>query len=178
MVHERVKAGKKAVPVSVNINIVNFYDDKLVDRIDRILEKYPISPNLITFEMDERVYVKKLDNVSKFIKKMHERGFRVYIDNFGNGYSSLNTLTSFEVDGIKIDRSFVNGSIETKDRVIIECVIDMAEKLGMNVVTKGIESEEQRKFLLNVGGSIMQGNYFSGPVSEEKLDTMIGEQRI
>lgn len=176
--YERVAAGKKVVPVSVNINIVNFYDDKLVDQIDRLLEKYPVSPELISFEMDERVYVKKLDNVSSFIRKMHERGFKVYIDNFGNGYSSLNTLTSFDVDGIKIDRSFVNGNIETKDRVIIECVINMAQKLGMNVVTKGIESEEQRSFLLNVGGSVMQGNYFSGPVSEEKLDTMIGEQII
>lgn len=172
--HERISQGLNTVPVSLNVNIVHFYEDKLVPFIDMLMEKYPIPAGLISFEMDEKVFAKNPSSVADFITRMHERGYSVFIDNFGNGYSSLNILTGFDIDGIKIDRSFIRGGMERADEIIISSVVDMASKLGLKVVTEGVENEEQRQFLIDVKCPFIQGNYYSGPVSEEKFSLMLG----
>lgn len=173
--YERISRNKTVVPVSLNVNIVHFYEDKLVPYLDSLMERYPIPANLLSFEMDEKVFAKNPSNVSEFIAQMHERGYQIFIDNFGNGYSSLNTLTGFDVDGIKIDRSFIRGGMEETDKIIISCVVDMALKLGLKVVTEGVENEEQRQFLMEVKCPYIQGNYYSGAVSEDKFSIMVEE---
>ena len=142
-VTERLESGKNIVPVSVNVSIVHFYDNKLIPYIDELLEKYKVKPELIYFEIDERIAVAKLENVSKVMNELQERGFRVYIDNFGSGYSALNTFTKFHPNGIKIGRSLMKTDLDINDKIIIKCVVNMGNKLNLEVVAEGVENEEQ-----------------------------------
>ena len=178
IVSERLKGGKKLVPISSNVSIVHFYDRKFIPFIDSLIEKYNINPEYINFEIDERIAVMKLENVAYVIDELRRRGFRVYIDNFGSGYSALNTFTKFNTNGIKIGRALMKSELDKNDMIIINCVINMGNKLGLEVVAEGVESEEQREFLIKCNCEYMQGNYFSRPVSLEALDRLLDDSKV
>ena len=172
IIAERMQSGKVMFPISANVSIVHFYDEKLIPYIDSLLEKYRVNPKYIYFEIDERIAVMKTENVSYTITELQSRGFKVYIDNFGSGYSALNTLTNLNTNGIKIGRSLMKRDLEKNDRIIMNCVINMGNKLGLEVISEGIESEEQREFLIKCNCQYMQGNLFSRSVSFEMLDKL------
>ncbi|MBR4341643.1 MAG: EAL domain-containing protein [Lachnospiraceae bacterium] len=178
IIDERMKNGKHMFPISANVSIVHFYDGKLIGFIDSLLEKYNVDPKYIYFEIDERIAVMKIDNVSNIIAELQRRGFLVYIDNFGSGYSALNTLTNFNPNGIKIGRSLMKKDLDKNDRIIMSCVINMGNKLGIEVISEGIECEEQRQFLIKSSCEYMQGNLFSGPVSIEAIDLMLDKANL
>jgi len=172
-VSEREKAGKKIVPVSVNVSIVHFYENKLLGYIDSLLEKYGVKPEHIGFEIDERIAVAKLDNVANVMTELQKRGFMVYIDNFGAGYSALNTFTKFSPNGIKIGRLLMKKELDRNDRIIIRCVVNMGNKLCLDVVAEGVENEEQRQYLIKSSCQYMQGNLFARPLEQEGLEKML-----
>jgi EAL domain-containing protein (putative c-di-GMP-specific phosphodiesterase class I) len=172
-VTERLESGKNIVPVSVNVSIVHFYDNKLIPYIDELLEKYKVKPELIYFEIDERIAVAKLENVSKVMNELQERGFRVYIDNFGSGYSALNTFTKFHPNGIKIGRSLMKTDLDKNDKIIIKCVVNMGNKLNLEVVAEGVENEEQRQFLIKSSCEYMQGNLFARPMQQDGFEKLL-----
>ncbi len=173
----RLKEGKKVFPISANVSIVHFYDGKLIPFIDSMMEKYEIDPEYIYFEIDERIAVMKIDNVEYVISELQKRGFRVYIDNFGSGYSALNTLTRFNTNGIKIGRSLMKKDLDKNDKIIMNCVINMGNKLGLEVISEGVESEEQRDFLIKCNCQLMQGNLYSRPVSMEEFEEMLNGKK-
>lgn len=174
-IYERFTAGLRVVPLSMNVSIVHFYDsEKLLDYIDSLHEKYPFPTKYIGFEMDEMIYVKRLDTMTDVIEKLHERGYKVFIDNFGSGYSSLNILTRFDIDGIKMDKSFMKNTMDRTEEIIISCVSDMAKKLKVDIMAEGVEREEQRNFLMSAGVTYIQGNYYSSSVTTDKFNIMIG----
>jgi EAL domain-containing protein (putative c-di-GMP-specific phosphodiesterase class I) len=170
---ERLESGKNIVPVSVNVSIVHFYDNKLIPYIDELLEKYKVKPELIYFEIDERIAVAKLENVSKVMNELQERGFGVYIDNFGSGYSALNTFTKFHPNGIKIGRSLMKTDLDKNDKIIIKCVVNMGNKLNLEVVAEGVENEEQRQFLIKSSCEYMQGNLFARPMQQDGFEKLL-----
>ena len=172
-VTERLESGKNIVPVSVNVSIVHFYDNKLIPYIDELLEKYKVKPELIYFEIDERIAVAKLENVSKVMNELQERGFGVYIDNFGSGYSALNTFTKFHPNGIKIGRSLMKTDLDKNDKIIIKCVVNMGNKLNLEVVAEGVENEEQRQFLIKSSCEYMQGNLFARPMQQDGFEKLL-----
>ena len=172
-VTERLESGKNIVPVSVNVSIVHFYDNKLIPYIDELLEKYKVKPELIYFEIDERIAVAKLENVAKVMHELQERGFRVYIDNFGSGYSALNTFTKFHPNGIKIGRSLMKTDLDKNDKIIIKCVVNMGNKLNLEVVAEGVENEEQRQFLIKSSCEYMQGNLFARPLQQDGFEKLL-----
>jgi len=176
VVDERLKSGKTMFPISANVSIVHFYDDRFIAFVDSLIEKYNVDTQYIYFEIDERIAVMKLANCATVIDELQKRGFRVYIDNFGSGYSALNTLTMFNTNGIKIGRSLMKKDLDKNDRIIINCVINMGNKLGLEVVAEGVESEEQRQFLIKCNCQFMQGHYFSRPVSLDVIDNMLENQ--
>ena len=173
LIAERMKSGKTMFPISSNVSIVHFYDRKLITYIDSLIEKYEVDPKYINFEIDERIAVMKIDNVSYIISELQKRGFKVYIDNFGSGYSALNTLTMFNTNGIKIGRSLMKKELDKNDKIIIRCVIGMGNKLGFEVIAEGVESEEQREYLIKCNCQYMQGNYFSRPLPMEAFDKLL-----
>lgn len=173
---KRMQEGKNIVPVSVNVSIVHFYDDRLIPFIDSLYEKYPVNPGLICFEVDERIAVARIEDVASFIEKVRERGFKTYIDNFGSGYSALNTFTKLSPDGIKIGRALLKNELDKNDKIIIRCVVNMGSKLNLEVIAEGVESDEQREYLIKCACDYMQGNIYSRPLSEEGFEKLLDER--
>ncbi len=172
-VEERLRNGKNLVPISVNVSIVHFYDDKLIPFIDSLLKKYDVRTEYINFEIDERIVVSVHENVARFMGELQKRGFRVYIDNFGSGYSALNTFTRFHPNGIKIGRTLVKKDLDKNDEIIIGFVVNLGNKLNLEVIAEGVESEEQRNFLMKCSCQYMQGNIFSKPMSQENFEKLL-----
>ena len=178
LIAERIRDKKTMFPISINVSIVHFYDNKLLPFIDSLIEKYNIPLNYINFEIDERIAVMRMNNVAYVIDELRKRGFRVYIDNFGSGYSALNTLTRLNVDGIKIGRTLMKKELDSTDQIIIKCVVNMGNKLSLEVIAEGVETAEQRAFLIKSSCDYMQGNYFSRPLSIEAFDALLAKQGV
>ena len=169
----RLKLNKKVVPISVNVSIIHFYSLDLLDYVDALEKKYNVPPELVEFELSERIYISDFIGVRDVIEGLKKRGYKVFIDGFGSGYSSLNTLTKFKIDGIMLDRKFMKSKLEYKDKIVISCMVEMANKLNLQVFCEGVETEEQRKFLIKNDCPFIQGNLFSGPVDLKVFDRLL-----
>ena len=129
----------------------------------------------IVVEITEGLLMNTNDFTNKKLIELHEAGVKLSLDDFGTGYSSLSYLKKYDIDYIKIDRSFVTNLREgSDDSVICEAIIVMAHKLGIKVVAEGIETNEQRNILLEAGCDYGQGYLFSKPLPIEELDDFIG----
>ena len=110
----------------------------------------------------------------KFIHEFHEMGFKVSMDDFGSGYSSLYLLSELPIDLIKMDKCFLQTQdLQKKERVIISNVINMTHQLDIQTLCEGVETPEQSEFLKSVGCDIQQGFYFSRPVTGEQISQML-----
>ena len=104
--------------------------------------------------------------IIKMIKRIKEAGFVISIDDFGTGYSSLNMLQSMPIDIIKIDKTFIDKiDIKNKNNNMVDYIIYIAKKLGLKTVAEGVEAEEQVKYLKEIGCDMLQGYYYSKPLS-------------
>lgn len=111
------------------------------------------------------------DKNMEILKQLQEYGFRIEIDDFGSGYSSLNMLKDISADVLKIDMGFLRASEnEVKGMDILESIIVLAGKLGMDVITEGVEMEKQLTMLSNMGCGIFQGYYFSKPIPTNEFE--------
>ena len=167
------KSNKKVVPISVNLS--RSYIDKIdfIDSIEKYIEKYKITKDLIHFEITESSLMGNENKLKDVVALLHEKGFKVSVDDFGVGYSSIRTISYVEFDTLKIDKSFVDGIGEEKWESIIKYTIDLAKKLGMDVVAEGIESKEQYEFLLECNCDMFQGYYFNKPMDFNDFSKLI-----
>lgn len=173
---ERVRMNLTVVPISVNISLAHFENTELPLYVGELLNTYKINPQLVEFEFTEQIYTLDENNVRTILSEIKRMGFKIFIDNFGIGYSSLNALLKFNIDGVKLDRRFMKRELEDKDKAIISCVINMCNRLNLQIVCVGIESESQLNFVNECFGPYFQGKYFSLPVDKEQLDFLISEQ--
>lgn len=165
------KEGRTNVYLSVNISVKDFYYLDLYDVFTGLVKKYEVSPSQLNLELTESVIMDNEEAHHQVLKKLREYGFKIEMDDFGSGYSSLNVLKDIEMDVIKIDKEFLHQSGEqSRRRAIIISVIQMAKKLGMKVIVEGVETEVQKEFLLKAGVDTFQGYYFSMPISVEDFE--------
>ncbi|MBO4414484.1 MAG: EAL domain-containing protein [Lachnospiraceae bacterium] len=172
-ISRRLKENKPVVPISLNVSIIHFYSLELLEYLDNLMKKYGVDPKYIEFELSERIYISDFVGVRDVIEGLKRRGFKVYIDDFGSGYSSLNTLTKFEIDGIMLDRKFMKDKLEYKDKIVISSIVNMANRLNMEVFCEGVENEEQRSFLIKNECPYMQGNLFCEPLDEKEFEGLL-----
>ncbi len=111
------------------------------------------------------------ERIKRGIEKMHEMGFRCSMDDFGSGYSSLGILKEFDVDVLKMDRSFFGDMRSEKARDIIRSVVELTSKLQMETVAEGIEKIDQIEFLRAVGCDTVQGYFFSKPLTMDAFES-------
>jgi len=158
------------LPVSVNISKAGIFDIDLCEEMVALTEKYGIDHSLLNIEITGTGYEYDPELLQKKIKALKNAGFSVIIDDFGNGSSSLKMLKDIPFDILKIDRELF-GEFETDEKVagILTSVMRMAKWLSISVITEGVESENQRQFLKNIGCSMMQGYYFLRPVPADKF---------
>ena len=161
----------QVVPVSVNISRSDFRVCDMVSEICRRIDKAGFGRDMLTIEITESDIGLDPDYLKLQIKRFHEEGFKVWMDDFGSGYSSLYALQYFDFDLIKLDMSFMRSfNTSEKIHVVLKEMMMLAIKLGVDTVAEGVENEEQIAFLREVGCDKVQGYYYSKPSS---VDTII-----
>jgi diguanylate cyclase (GGDEF)-like protein/PAS domain S-box-containing protein len=164
------------VEISVNNSPVQFEHAGHCQWLDR-LARSGLPAHSMTIEITEGVLVKDSDQVRGCLQRMREVGAKVSIDDFGTGFSALSYLKHFDVDYLKIDKSFVANLIEDdSDKALTEAIIDMAHKLGIQAIAEGVETGAQRDLLARFGCDYLQGYLYSRPVPREIFELMLAPQ--
>lgn len=162
------KFGKEPI-ISVNVSRQHFMDEHFLEKYLFIATRYGINTNNIDLEITESATVNDGIDILEIMKKMKQLGFIISIDDFGTGYSSLNMLQDMPADIIKIDKSFVD-LIGENDKNIIDYILTMARELKIKTIAEGVETKEQREYLLEKGCDIIQGYYYSKPLSRDEFE--------
>ncbi len=172
-----IQSGQNVVPVSVNISRAHFTREDLAEHICEIVDKFNIPHNVIELELTESAFFDDKQVLLGTVKKLREHGFVVSMDDFGAGYSSLNSLKELHIDVLKIDADFFRG-VDSAERgmLIVSEVIDLAKKLDMKIVAEGIESREQVDFLAEQECDLIQGYYFAKPMPIEEFEEKYKEE--
>ena len=179
----RKKEGKPNVPLAVNISRRDFDKPNFCSIIYDLIEKYDIEPSLLDLELTESAYIDDTNLIVDTINELRAHGFNVKMDDFGSGYSSLNTLKHVPVDMIKLDMKFLyfNDDDETaifRGGVILDSVLRMAHWLGLPVIAEGVETDKQADFLKTIDCAIVQGFYFSKPLPLDEFEKMLDNSVI
>ncbi|MEG2245307.1 MAG: EAL domain-containing protein, partial [Erysipelotrichaceae bacterium] len=131
-------------------------------------------PSLIVIEITERMFFEDGDSLVSINDELHQRGFKVSMDDFGSGYSSLNMLHGIRVDIVKIDKNFFNESVDTKrGKIIVKNIVSMAKDLEMEVIAEGIETQEQVNLCKELACDCIQGYYYSRAVSVKDFESFL-----
>lgn len=170
---------KQPIGVSVNVSGIQLLDGKLVGTVEKVLQMTGLAPRLLELELTETVLMQNQDAVLHDLLRLHELGVLLSIDDFGTGYSSLATLHRMPVQTIKLDRSFVSNLPDKADSAILSrTVLAMAHALGLSVVAEGIETGEQRDFLIDLGVKELQGFGLARPMTAEDARQFVWAQQI
>ena len=162
------KMGLTPVTVSVNISRKDLDDHTLPFQICDIIDRYEVDHKYIQIEITETTDDTEHGIMIEFLNKLCEMGISTAIDDFGSGYSSLSTLRNFKINTLKIDRSFIDNEVfSASDEIILSDIIHMAERLGVEVITEGVERKDQLEFMQKVGCFLIQGYYFDKPLPVE-----------
>lgn len=165
-----IAQGRKIVPISVNVSRAHFTRSDLAEHIAAIVDKYHVPHDVIELELTESAFFDDKKLLLDTVKKLRDSGFCVSMDDFGAGYSSLNSLKEMHIDVLKIDADFFRGVDEQeRGQLIVSEVIDLAKKLDMKIVAEGIESREQVDFLTEQECDLIQGYFFAKPMPAEEF---------
>ena len=178
----QVKAWKEslgiALPVSLNVSRIDLYDPDLVEKIQKLTEENGLSESELLLEITESAYTEDSSQIIEKVKELRGKGFRVEMDDFGSGYSSLNMLSTLPIDALKLDMQFIRNAFrERKDTRLLEAVIRLAESLGVSTIAEGVETAEQMLTLKNMGCDIVQGYYFSRPLPAEDFARFVADKK-
>lgn len=161
--------------IAVNLSPVQFRSAAFFDRLMRLVRTTGADPTSLQLEVTERVLLDDDDAVRQVLNKLRTAGFTIVLDDFGTGYSSLSYLRKFEVDKLKIDRSFVQHLGDASDSAaIISAVLALGRAMGLAVAAEGVETAEQQRFLMNAGCKEMQGYLFSEALPQDELAHLLG----
>lgn len=171
---KRLDQNLDVVPVSINVSRVEFYNPNLCEDIRNIVRKYNLPTDLIKIEITESAYADDPTLVQEAVKKLHEYGFVVLMDDFGSGYSSLNTLKDLPIDVLKIDMKFMDSFDQNqKSAVILEAVIRMAKWMKLRTVAEGVETKKEWDYLRSMECDVVQGYYFYRPMPEKDFEELL-----
>ena len=177
ILRDYIDKGYTAVPISVNVSRMDIYSLDLSKIFVNLTEKYNIERRYLEIEITESAFTSDEEQILKAVDELRELGFIVLMDDFGSGYSSLNMLKDISVDVLKIDTRFLEAGRDgnTKGKEILESVIKMAKWIGLAVIAEGVETDEQKNFLLDRGCNYAQGFYFSRAIDEESFGKLISD---
>ncbi len=171
-------AGLDPITVSVNVSARQFEEKRLVERIAGALRDTGLPPCALDLEVTESLLMRDLNQAIERMRELKEMGVTLSIDDFGTGYSSLSALKSFPISTLKIDKSFVRDlASSSDDQAIALAVISLGHRMHLRVIAEGVETVEQRDFLLANDCDEMQGYLFSPPVPAERITEMLQAQQ-
>lgn len=171
--------GKNALPVSVNVSRLQFYDPDFVKRYVEIRDKYQIPPQLLEIEFTESIVFDNTGFLLAIVKSLKENGFSCSIDDFGKGYSSLSLLKELPVDILKIDSYFfLESNDRTRDLALVRSIIELVHKFNIRTVAEGIEDPQQVEYLKKFECDYVQGYVFYRPMPQAKFEALLDEQCV
>lgn len=169
--------GFSLIPISVNISSKRFLQQGFAEEIRMLLEQFELEGKWLEIEITEDSIMRNEEIVQKTLKDLKKMGVNIYIDDFGTGYSSFNYLKAFELDGVKIDQSFIRDiSNKPENASITSAMIKMAQHLKLDVIAEGVETKEELDFLLQEKCHFVQGYYFGKPCPIEEFEHIFLEK--
>ena len=171
---DSLKRGRRTLPVSVNFSLYEFFSRRFIETIVGTLKKYQVPPTYLEIEITETTsQVNKFLSIS-VIKKLKELGIRVLMDDFGMGYSQIESLRQIPFDAIKIDKSFSDKILtDEKTKTIVKYLVELAHTNGMEAIVEGVETKEQVEVLRKLKIDTIQGFYYSRPLPFDEYNLMI-----
>ena len=167
------------LPVSVNVSRIDLFDPRIFDNLREIVEKNGIGYRNLLLEVTESAYTEDSAQIVEKVNQLRAMGFRIEMDDFGSGYSSLNMLSILPIDALKLDMRFIRHafSAEGRDTRLLEAMIRLAESLEVPTIAEGVETAEQCEVLRAMGCDYIQGYYFSRPLPADAFEAYMLEHR-
>lgn len=156
--------------VSINVSKEHFVDENFIKKYVDITNKYNVDRGKIDLEITESATIDENIDILKILKNIKSKGFLISIDDFGTGYSSLSMIQSMPFDILKIDKVFVDQADLNSNQNIINYIMLIAEHLGVETIVEGVENKEQVDFIRKINCDIIQGYYYSKPISKEDFE--------
>ncbi len=167
------------IPVSFNVSRVDIFNPTFIDCLDAIANKYGIDKKSVPIEITETISAQDLNIVKGFISKVHSLGYNVEMDDFGSGYSSLNTLKEIDFDLIKLDMAFLNANFnEGKAGIILRSIVSMINDLGLSMIAEGVETVNQADFMRSIGCDYIQGYLYSKPITKDDFYNLLSKNEV
>lgn len=174
-----IDEGKSLARISVNMSRNDILCEDYIERLEKLRVKYDVPTKLIHVELTETAAVAGPNVVINAIRKLHDLGYTVEMDDFGSGYSSLNVLKDIDFDVLKLDLKFIGGAIGSeRGGTILSSVVRMAKWLKLPVIAEGVETIEQADFLKSVGCDYIQGYLYSKPIPAPEYEKLLSGKTI
>lgn len=162
--------------LSVNISAIQYKRDDFVDRILYLVDKYDMDPKDLELEITETALIDSYNDINEKLNALRDYGVRISMDDFGTGYSSLSYLKSLPIDTLKIDKTFMDTVLEDDNtNIIVESIMNMVQRLGLETVAEGVETKEQLEYLKRIKCDNIQGYLLGRPQAREDIEKMLGE---
>lgn len=166
------------IRVSINISTIQLLDEKFIKNFFQIIESEDVQGSDLEIEITETVILNNFESINEKLKILQSRGVSIALDDFGFGYSSFSRLQKLNIDILKLDKFFIEKISDINDKdFIIDDIISLAHKIGLKVVSEGVECQEQKVYLQKVGCDIIQGYYYSKPLKEEAAIQLLRSEK-
>lgn len=176
LIRSWLDAGIPPICISVNLSRIHLYERNLVSRLVEVVKRHEVPPEYIEFELTESAFYEETESLLRVMVEIKVAGFRLSMDDFGSGYSSLNLLRRLPVDVLKLDKVFLEdcdeGDDELRGKRIVMHVISMAKDLRMEVLAEGVETAEQKEFLKDAKCDMIQGYYYARPMPIKEFEVL------
>ncbi|MBP1591313.1 MAG: EAL domain-containing protein [Oscillospiraceae bacterium] len=170
-----INKGLKVVPISINASKIDFMKPDFFDNLHRASTEMNVPPQLLHIEVTESLFTDQMDELVEILTKCQKNGYKIELDDFGSGYSSLNTLSVLPLDIVKMDMSLVKAITNFKNMRVFSACINLAKSLGLKTVSEGVETNEQMWTIRELGGDAIQGYLYSKPLSEDDFEKYLIE---
>ena len=175
-IDRRKKENKTILPLSLNVSPVHFKEiDNFIKKTMGLVAKYHIDSKNIIFEITENTYIHNVEAVNNMIQMFHQKGIRISMDDFGSGYSSLNTLKEIMFDEVKIDKRFLDNELSDKGKIVLQEIFHLLKRTKKVIVCEGVETKEMVDFLVKEGCDELQGYYYYKPLTEREFEKSVEE---
>ena len=162
------------LPISVNISRIEILDKTFENSLNSLLDEYGLDRTALNLEVTESAYIDDATQFIKVINNLRNSGFKIEMDDFGSGYSSLNMLSMMPIDILKMDRAFISDLETNKKNVrFVELIIGIARDFKIPVIAEGVETKGQLDILKKLGCDMIQGFYFSKPLPFDEFEETI-----
>ena len=178
ILHDWQAAGRTIVPISVNVSRVCFDMPDLPERIRDLADKYAIPHDLLHLEVTESAYMDNPDQIVAVVKDLRAIGFKIEMDDFGAGYSSLNMLSKLPIDLLKLDMSFLHQDDTYSHKSILAFIVSLSKWLNLETIAEGVETSAQVEQLRSMGCRYIQGYYYSRPIPLKDFERYLDRESV